>query len=69
MSQIKKKHDEAKKLVLEKTDDLEKIKKEIEMLTVQENQAEGLFSKSNPSSKIWRMRIRTPAITHIMICI
>ena len=41
LSQIKKKHDEAKKLVMQKQDELEKVKKEIEMLAVQEMQCEG----------------------------
>lgn len=41
LSQIKKKHDEAKKLVNQKQDDLEKVRKEIESLELQEQQAEG----------------------------
>ena len=41
MSQIKKQHDDVKKLVIAKQDDLEKIKKEIESLGVQEQTAEG----------------------------
>jgi hypothetical protein len=41
LSQIKKQHDDVKKLVIAKQDDLEKIKKEIESLGVQEQTAEG----------------------------
>ena len=41
LSQIKKQHDDVKKLVNAKQDDLEKIKKEIESLGVQEQTAEG----------------------------
>ena len=41
LSQIKKQHDDVKKLVLAKQDDLEKIKKEIDSLGVQEQTAEG----------------------------
>ncbi len=41
LSQIKKQHDDVKKLVNAKQDDLEKIKKEIESLGIQETTAEG----------------------------
>ena len=41
LAQIKKKHDEAKKLGNQKQEELEKIKKEIDQLYVQEVQAEG----------------------------
>jgi len=41
LSQIKKQHDDVKKLVIAKQDDLEKIKKEIDSLGVQETTAEG----------------------------
>ena len=41
LGQIKKQHDDVKKLVIAKQDDLEKIKKEIESLGVQEQTAEG----------------------------
>ena len=41
LSQIKKQHDDVKKLALAKQEDLEKIKKEIESLGVQEQTAEG----------------------------
>ena len=41
LSQIKKQHDDVKKLVIAKQDDLEKIKKEIDSLGVQEQTAEG----------------------------
>jgi hypothetical protein len=41
LSQIKKQHDDVKKLVNAKQDDLEKIRKEIESLGVQETTAEG----------------------------
>ena len=41
LSQIKKKHDEAKKLGNQKQDELEKVRKEIDQLYVQEVQAEG----------------------------
>ena len=41
LSQIKKQHDDVKKLVIAKQDDLEKIKKEIDSIGVQEQTAEG----------------------------
>jgi septal ring factor EnvC (AmiA/AmiB activator) len=41
LAQIKKKHDEAKKMGNQKQEELEKIKKEIDQLYVQEVQAEG----------------------------
>jgi septal ring factor EnvC (AmiA/AmiB activator) len=41
LSQIKKQHDEVKKLVNAKQDDLEKIRKEIDSIGVQEQTAEG----------------------------
>jgi len=41
LAQIKKKHDEAKKLGNLKQEELEKVRKEIEALNVQEVQAEG----------------------------
>jgi hypothetical protein len=41
LSQIKKKHDEAKKLVIQKQEQLEQVKKEIEAISQQEIQAEG----------------------------
>lgn len=41
LSQIKKQHDDVKKLVIAKQDDLEKVKKEIESLGIQEQTAEG----------------------------
>ena len=41
LSQIKKQHDEVKKLVNAKQDDLEKIRKEIESIGEQEHTAEG----------------------------
>jgi len=41
LSQIKKQHDDVKKLAIAKEDDLDKIKKEIDFLGVQEQTAEG----------------------------
>jgi len=41
LAQIKKKHDEAKKLVYQKQDKLEQINKDVQMLALQEAQAEG----------------------------
>lgn len=41
LGQIKKQHDDVKKLVIAKQEDLEKIKKEIESLGIQEQTAEG----------------------------
>ena len=41
LQQIKKKHDEAKKMGNLKQDELEKVRKEIDQLYVQEVQAEG----------------------------
>jgi len=41
LSQIKKKHDEAKKMVVTKQEELEKVKKEIISVETQEAQAEG----------------------------
>ena len=41
LGQIKKQHDDVKKLVIAKQDDLEKIKKEIESLGIQEQTADG----------------------------
>lgn len=41
LQEIKKKHDEAKKMANKKQDDLEKVKKEIEQLNQQEIQAQG----------------------------
>ena len=41
LSQIKKKHDEAKKLVILKQEELDRVKKEIQNLELQEQQAEG----------------------------
>lgn len=41
LGQIKKQHDDVKKLVIAKQEDLEKIKKEIDSLGVQEQTAEG----------------------------
>lgn len=41
LSQIKKQHDDVKKLVLAKQEDLEKVKKEIDSLVIQEQTAEG----------------------------
>ena len=48
LSQIKKKHDEAKKQFTAKKNELEKIKKEIEQLEIQEQNAEGpMFRNKN----------------------
>jgi hypothetical protein len=41
LAQIKKKHDEAKKMVYQKQEKLEQLKKDIDMLSLQEAQAEG----------------------------
>ena len=62
LSQIKKKHDEAKKQFTAKKNELEKIKKEIEQLEIQEQNAEGpMFRNKNRLQELQEVKKATEA--------